>query len=1086
MILGFFFSIIFLRLTNRKRIANIIISVFYFVTSIAIGCNPLLFTNLYQVLPHAIRIEWILLSLICPLLHLYYITFVYNRLKLALIDIILLISTGVFILSMLPFYFQSPAAKIAYYRSILAGNFFLSDLIFTIILSILSILFFFRSYQINREYTKKLKQQFSSIERLNSVWLKSGLIFCLALNICIISILVLLALGQPYYLVYRIIPLLASATIFIFGFTGVVQQDVHSQISKTYDLTDDCLTDLEEDAELSSRLRNYMQKKKPFRNVDLTLSQLAKEISIPPRKLARLIAADFDLSFYDFINRYRINEVKKNMTGIHYGSPDMFSLAVDAGFRTKSDFFTVFKNLLHMTPEQYLKAYVYRQPAGEKKKTIGLLIDNLYDYSSVNILLGTKKFCEEHGISLLCFAGGSRTSPPHDMANRTAVYDLADVESIDGLLAISSCLGSDVPFDELRSFYAGFSSLPLINIGVPVPGMPGISVENRRGMDELMSHLLDDHGYRRIAFITGPDRNREAGIRLEVYKEKLAEHKIPFDPRLVAAGNFVMHSGGEAVRTFLEERKLEIDVIVAANDYMAIGAIQELQARGIKVPEDIAVVGFDDFLEGKYTVSPLTTVKQPSFELGYRAANNLLLVIEGKKIDKEISLPSQLVQRNSCGCSKYANVVASPFIQERKVKQTRIDYQKIKERVLREIKRVVGAEFPLLTTFIQRSKWVNELVDALLLSIQEQNNAHFLVVFEHIMKQAAAMRVDVVSWTQYASYFYEFLLKLFFTRRERHSIMQIYLRTNEIIFNTGSIIQDYPMAMNYKLGMRLFHVVRRLVSVHEMERLKEWILMDFPLLGINSCYLCVFDKEYYGDTAQYARIVTAYKNHKEITYADEDRRFPSEQVIPRGTRTLGPGETYIIMALYSGNEQMGYVLYDVGNSEFAFYELLTVQLSIALRVVLFYEQMQKQIENKAAKNRFDIAFSEKYLKSKIPEQKARKMYQALLEYMQSEKPYLHSDCSLQDFSDALGIPRNSLSYIINKYAKCNFFDFVNRFRLDYAIHHMKSQLRLDFNIIDIAFDAGFKSKSTFNKLFKSYTGLTPSDFRRTHSESAAE
>ena len=130
MILGFFLSIIFLRLTNRKRIANIIISVFYFVTSIAIGCNPLLFTNLYQVLPHAIRIEWILLSLICPLLHLYYITFVYNRLKLALIDIILLISTGVFILSMLPFYFQSPAAKIAYYRSILAGNFFLSDLIF--------------------------------------------------------------------------------------------------------------------------------------------------------------------------------------------------------------------------------------------------------------------------------------------------------------------------------------------------------------------------------------------------------------------------------------------------------------------------------------------------------------------------------------------------------------------------------------------------------------------------------------------------------------------------------------------------------------------------------------------------------------------------------------------------------------------------------------------------------------------------------------------------------------------------------------------------------------------------------------------
>ena len=276
MVVGIFLTIIFLKLSSRNRIANRILAIFYFLMSIAIGCNPLLFSSLYIKLPHLIRIEWIIFSLIRPLMHLYYIAFVYNKIRLKLPDIALFVLTGVFITSMLPFYIQSPAAKIAYYRTILKGNFYVSDVVYTVIIAVLSVLFFIRTTHIIRDYTKKIKQHFSSIERLTSFSLNSGLVSFLVFIICIITILILLAVGQPYHLVYKIIPLMASGSVFFFGFTGVVQQEVHLQFSKIYSLSDGFFAGLEENAHLCNRIRNYIEKKKTiseFRPFPVPISQ---------------------------------------------------------------------------------------------------------------------------------------------------------------------------------------------------------------------------------------------------------------------------------------------------------------------------------------------------------------------------------------------------------------------------------------------------------------------------------------------------------------------------------------------------------------------------------------------------------------------------------------------------------------------------------------------------------------------------------------------------------------------------------------------------------------------------------------------
>jgi DNA-binding LacI/PurR family transcriptional regulator len=169
-------------------------------------------------------------------------------------------------------------------------------------------------------------------------------------------------------------------------------------------------------------------------------------------------------------------------------------------------------------------------------------------------------------------------------------------------------------------------------------------------MRSMIAHLTQTHGHRRIAFIRGPETNPEAEQRYQAYIDVLTEYGLRFDPDLVAPGSFVASSGESAVRLLLDERKATFEAIVAASDSMAIGALRALQDRGIRVPYDVAVVGFDDIEEAKATTPSLTTVQQPLIDLGKRATETLLALLNGKEVPAQVIVPTQLMARQSCNC----------------------------------------------------------------------------------------------------------------------------------------------------------------------------------------------------------------------------------------------------------------------------------------------------------------------------------------------------------------------------------------------------------------------------------------------------
>ena len=202
------------------------------------------------------------------------------------------------------------------------------------------------------------------------------------------------------------------------------------------------------------------------------------------------------------------------------------------------------------------------------------------------------------------------------------------------------------------------SRLPIVLIsGSPdQPGADVVHADNRTGTRALVSHLIERHGRTRLYYVGGPAEAPDAGERRAAFEEELARHP---GARLAGSyeGRFVAASGQLAVREILAARQLgdrggEMpDAIVCANDQMAIGAMRELQAAGLRVPGDIAVTGFDDILLGALLAPPLTTVHQPMRLLGERACALLLDRIADPSRPRRVErLPTELIVRESCGC----------------------------------------------------------------------------------------------------------------------------------------------------------------------------------------------------------------------------------------------------------------------------------------------------------------------------------------------------------------------------------------------------------------------------------------------------
>ena len=292
------------------------------------------------------------------------------------------------------------------------------------------------------------------------------------------------------------------------------------------------------------------------------------------------------------------------------------------------------------------------EASGSSVAIYALLLESLTDEQQLGIVRGALAVAREAGVTLLCIPGGGVESPEPVQAATNFVFVLARAKAVRGILVLSGGIGNAIGPERLSAWLTRFQPLPVCAAGVALPPYPSVGVDNAAGTRAAVQHLVQVHGKRNIAFICGPAASEEAEARLSAYREALASADIPVQERWIVQGDYESASGAEAVRTLFDERKVHIqslDGLVAANDCMALGALDELRNRGVDVPGQLALIGFDDIHSARVSRPALTTVRQPSESTGREALRRLIGMTE-TRASSSLVLPTELVVRASCGC----------------------------------------------------------------------------------------------------------------------------------------------------------------------------------------------------------------------------------------------------------------------------------------------------------------------------------------------------------------------------------------------------------------------------------------------------
>ena len=302
--------------------------------------------------------------------------------------------------------------------------------------------------------------------------------------------------------------------------------------------------------------------------------------------------------------------------------------------------------------------YVVSQPARRLSSghsyTIGLIFHNASWHYLQRVLRGVIETTRNQG-------GYSALLHPCDTNCRDDIQEILNLVNqsmVDGFIFTPPVDNDTELIEKLQQLNVPFVRLTPQDRKSP---LPYVTATDLQGAFEMTNYLIG-LGHHRIGYIHGPVEQRAAHDRFEGYKQALAKSNIAFDPNLVQQGNDLFDAGYQAAIQLLELHT-HPSAIFCNNDEMAAGAISAISKRGFQIPRDISVAGFDDIPLSHQIWPPLTTVKQPIFEIAETATNHLIRMLSGEEMDHLYhELSTNLVIREST--AKFNNTETKPHHKE--------------------------------------------------------------------------------------------------------------------------------------------------------------------------------------------------------------------------------------------------------------------------------------------------------------------------------------------------------------------------------------------------------------------------------------
>lgn len=293
-----------------------------------------------------------------------------------------------------------------------------------------------------------------------------------------------------------------------------------------------------------------------------------------------------------------------------------------------------------MTDLRYVPHAAARHLASRKTRVVGLLLNNLQNDFFVPLLNGVEAVVRQKGYNLIIAT--------YHANSRDQIQPPIGPHNTDGLLVFSDGLVDD---DLVCLNSKGF---PIVLVHrTPPPGVliPSVTVENIEITKALVEHFIKVHGKKRILFLRGPHGQEDSRLREAGYRSALRANGIDVDENMLLNGEFERDIAYTVMNEFLaREKRVAFDAVFTGDDDAAIGVLKSLHKHNVRIPEDVAVIGFDDLGFASFLNPPLTTVRAPTRRVGQIATERLFALLEDQPSTEVTVLPTEIIFRRSCGC----------------------------------------------------------------------------------------------------------------------------------------------------------------------------------------------------------------------------------------------------------------------------------------------------------------------------------------------------------------------------------------------------------------------------------------------------
>ena len=568
------------------------------------------------------------------------------------------------------------------------------------------------------------------------------------------------------------------------------------------------------------------------------------------------------------------------------------------------------------------------------EKTIGVFTAELNDAYQAAVWQGISGEAEREGAGLICFLGSRLNSPivPERTANH--IFELANERNLDGLIVISSAISTYLETDTLKQFLETKRPLPLVSIGLGVPGVPSVTVDGRDGLVSIIHHLIGKHRRRRFALVAGPEGHREAEDRKQAFIETLDEHGIPFDPALCVEGTFEKDSGSAAVRQFLQSGE-PFDAVVCLNDKMALGALEGLKEAGVDVPGDVSLVGFDGTKEGEYSSPSITTVVQPIAELGVEAVRRIC--DQWERRDHEVGdrpLGCRPAIRESCGCRQ--RLIPSKEEIESFEKQLSPRDRRLEASLLR------------LATDLRTNDFLTRIGREAGPSLRNGDGIDRLRFLVYRIQQQALKSDELQRKSEKREAYSDLFAKAFTLLGEAHSRYEASKRIAAI--EQASDVRAVGIAISEEFQIPI--VLDRLFS-------------GLATLGFDEAYLVLYEDE--RPPHLWSRLYTGTSDgeHEATT---EGIRFRTESILPATYPRGWPKRHWVILPLVFQSENLGYLLLPAHVIDPEHYGTLSKQLASTLKGRRLLDQVkahERSLEAVVARRTAELVKANKQLTEEI-------------------------------------------------------------------------------------------------------------------------